>query len=92
MKLYACIGVELSDDDADLDDVARDCGHTLSHVQLIDWHLLRALDWHGEPCLEFLLEVSEGTDSFSLLTGLNLSISHPAVAAARVLQVQPEAF
>ncbi|MFC4656750.1 MULTISPECIES: hypothetical protein [Rheinheimera] len=92
MQLYACVGLELSDDDADVEEVARDCGHTLSHAQLNDWHLQRALEWHGEPCLEFLLEVDDGADNFHLLTQLTLSISHPAVSAARVLQVQAEPF
>ncbi len=41
MMLYLYLEVDLSDDDADLDEVARDCGHTLSHPQLSDWDLVR---------------------------------------------------
>ncbi len=57
MMLYLYLEVDLSDDDADLDEVARDCGHTFSHPQLSDWDLLGVTNWHGHACLEFQLQM-----------------------------------
>lgn len=92
MNVYVCVGLELSDEDAALNEIARDCGHTLSHPKMKDWELTRGLPWHGETCLEFLLEVEDDTDSVLLLTELDVEISHPAVAISWVLQVSDEPF
>ena len=88
--LFLYLEVDLSDDDADLAEVARDCGHTLSHPLLADWHLLGVSQWHGQHCLEFQLDMKQqisGTELHQLNSDIVVQISHPAVSASRVMQV-----
>ncbi|WP_158005471.1 hypothetical protein [Rheinheimera sp. A13L] len=90
MMLYLYLEVDLSDDDADLAEVARDCGHTLKHPQLTDWHLLGVTDWHGHACLEFQLEMKEPVaeaELHQLISDIQVQISHPAVSASRTMLV-----
>ncbi|WP_233077922.1 hypothetical protein [Rheinheimera soli] len=88
--LYLYLEVDLSDDDADLDEVARDCGHTLEHPKLADWHLLGVTHWHGHACLEFQLEMTEAivqAELHRLISDIKVQISHPAVSASRTMLV-----
>lgn len=88
--LYLYLEVDLSDDDADLDEVARDCGHTLSHPQLSDWDLLGVTNWHGHACLEFQLQMKETiveSDLHQLISEIQVQISHPAVSSSRTMRV-----
>ncbi|HJS16598.1 MULTISPECIES: hypothetical protein [Rheinheimera] len=88
--LYLYLEVDLSDDDADLDEVARDCGHTLSHPQLSDWDLLGVTNWHGHACLEFQLQMKEAIEDaelHQLISGIQVQISHPAVSSSRTMLV-----
>jgi hypothetical protein len=88
--LYLYLEVDLSDDDADLDEVARDCGHTLSHPKLSDWDLLGVTNWHGHACLEFQLQMKEAIEDselHQLISGIQVQISHPAVSSSRTMLV-----
>lgn len=90
MLLYLYLEVDLSDDDADLDEVARDCGHTLSHPQLLDWDLLGVTNWHGHACLEFQLQMNATvaeSDLHQLISDIQVQISHPAVSSSRTMLV-----
>lgn len=90
MLLYLYLEVDLSDDDADLDEVARDCGHTLSHLQLSDWDLLGVTNWHGHACLEFQLQMKEAIEDaelHQLISEIQVQISHPAVSSSRTMLV-----
>lgn len=90
MMLYLYLEVDLSDDDADLDEVARDCGHTLSHPQLLDWDLLGVTNWHGHACLEFQLQMKATvaeSDLHQLISDIQVQISHPAVSSSRTMLV-----
>jgi hypothetical protein len=90
MMLYLYLEVDLSDDDADLDEVARDCGHTLSHPQLLDWDLLGVTNWHGHACLEFQLQMKATvaeSDLHQLISDIQVQISHPAVSSCRTMLV-----
>jgi hypothetical protein len=92
IMLYLYLEVDLSDDDADLDEVARDCGHTLSHPQLSDWDLLGVTNWHGHACLEFQLQMKgtiEDAELHQLISEIQVQISHPAVSASRTMLVSP---
>ncbi|MBU0912178.1 MAG: hypothetical protein KKF22_06530 [Gammaproteobacteria bacterium] len=89
--LYLYLEVDLSDDDADLDEVARDCGHTLSHPQLSDWDLLGVTNWHGHACLEFQLQMKvaiEDAELHQLISEIQVQISHPAVSSSRTMLVR----
>lgn len=59
MMLYLYLEVDLSDDDADLDEVARDCGHTLVHPKLADWDLVGVTNWHGELAQDIIATAKE---------------------------------
>lgn len=88
--LYLYLEVDLSDDDADLDEVARDCGHTLIHPQLSDWDLLGVTNWHGHACLEFQLQMKqaiEDAEFHQLISEIQVQISHPAVSSSRTMLV-----
>ncbi|KKL02221.1 hypothetical protein EIK76_03045 [Rheinheimera mesophila] len=90
MIVYLYLEVDLSDDDADLEDVARDCGHTLSHPQLLDWDLLGVTNWHGHACLEFQLQMKATvaeSDLHQLISDIQVQISHPAVSSSRTMLV-----
>ena len=92
MMLYLYLEVDLSDDDADLDEVARDCGHTLIHPQLSDWDLLGVTNWHGHACLEFQLQMKEAfedSELHQLISDIQVQISHPAVSSSRTMLVSP---
>lgn len=89
--LYLYLEVDLSDDDADLEEVARDCGHTVAHPKLADWDLVGVTDWHGHACLEFQLqmkEVIEETELHQLISDIQVQVSHPAVSSSRVVWVR----
>lgn len=88
--LYLYLEVDLSDDDADLDEVARDCGHTLSHPLLSDWDLLGVTNWHGHACLEFQLQMKEAiaeSELHQLMGEIQVQISHPAVSSSRSVHI-----
>lgn len=88
--LYLYLEVDLSDDDADIEEVARDCGHTLSHPQLSDWDLSGVTNWYGHACLEFQLQMKEAIEDselHSLISEIQVQISHPAVASARPVHI-----
>jgi len=88
--LYLYLEVDLSDDDADLDEVARDCGHTLVHPKLADWDLVGVTNWHGHACLEFQLQMKEAIEDaelHQLLSDIQVQISHPAVSSCRTMLV-----
>ena len=88
--LYLYLEVDLSDDDADLDEVARDCGHTLSHPLLSDWDLLGVTNWHGHACLEFQLQMKQAivdAELHQLISEIQVQISHPAVSSSRTMLV-----
>lgn len=88
--LYLYLEVDLSDDDADLAEVARDCGHTLAHPQLADWDLTGVTDWHGHACLEFQLQMKEPiaeSELHQLMGEIQLQISHPAVSSSRLVHI-----
>ncbi|MBP8227036.1 MAG: hypothetical protein KAX67_03295 [Pararheinheimera sp.] len=90
MMLYLYLEVDLSDDDADLDEVARDCGHTLVHPKLADWDLVGVTNWHGHACLEFQLQMKEAIEDaelHQLLSDIQVQISHPAVSSCRTMLV-----
>lgn len=90
MILYLYLEVDLSDDDADLDEVARDCGHTLAHPKLADWDLVGVTDWHGHACLEFQLQMKQAIDNAELhllISEIQVQISHPAVSSSRTMLV-----
>ncbi len=90
MMLYLYLEVDLSDDDADLDEVARDCGHTLVHPKLADWDLVGVTNWHGHACLEFQLQMKEAIEDaelHQLLSDIQVQISHPAVSFCRTMLV-----
>jgi len=90
MMLYLYLEVDLSDDDADLDEVARDCGHTLVHPKLADWDLVGVTNWHGHACLEFQLQMKEAIEEaelHQLLSDIQVQISHPAVSSCRTMLV-----
>lgn len=90
MIVYLYLEVDLSDDDADLEDVARDCGHTLSHPQLLDWDLSGVTHWHGHACLEFQLQMKATvaeSDLHQLISDIQVQISHPAVSSSRTMLV-----
>jgi len=90
MMLYLYLEVDLSDDDADLDEVARDCGHTLVHPKLADWDLVGVTNWHGHACLEFQLQMKEAIEDAELhqmLSDIQVQISHPAVSSCRTMLV-----
>lgn len=90
MMLYLYLEVDLSDDDADLDEVARDCGHTLVHPKLADWDLVGVTNWHGHACLEFQLQMKEAIEDaelHQLLSYIQVQISHPAVSSCRTMLV-----
>lgn len=90
MMLYLYLEVDLSDDDADLDEVARDCGHTLEHPKLADWDLVGVTNWHGHACLEFQLQMKEAIEDaelHQLLSDIQVQISHPAVSSCRTMLV-----
>ena len=90
MMLYLYLEVDLSDDDADLDEVARDCDHTLVHPKLADWDLVGVTNWHGHACLEFQLQMKEAIEDaelHQLLSDIQVQISHPAVSSCRTMLV-----
>ncbi len=91
MILYLYLEVDLSDDDADLEEVARDCGHTLVHPKLADWDLVGVTDWHGHACLEFQLQMKEAIEDaelHQLISEIQVQISHPAVSSSRTVWVR----
>ncbi len=86
--LYLYLEVELSDDDADLSEVARDCGHTLSHPWLVDWDLVGVADWHGHACLKFKLQMTQQVEEaqlHQLSAEVQVQLSHPAVSSSRIM-------
>lgn len=89
--VYLYLEVDLSDDDAELDEVARDCGHTLTHPQLSDWDLIGVTDWHGHGCLEFQLQMKAPvaeSELHQLMTEIQVQISHPAVSSSRTVWIR----
>lgn len=90
MILYLYLEVDLSDDDADLEEVVRDCGHTLVHPKLADWDLVGVTNWHGHACLEFQLQMKEAiaeSELHQLMGEIQVQISHPAVSSSRSVHI-----
>ncbi len=91
MILYLYLEVDLSDDDADLEEVARDCGHSLGHPLLADWDLSGVTNWHGHACFEFQLQMKEAiaeSELHQLISDIQVQISHPAVSSSRTVWVR----
>lgn len=88
------LALDVSDDDVELAEIARQCGYDFKHPMVCDVAEPQLAEWHGEPCLLFRLSLCEALPTSALealLQSGTLGFSHPSVACVRLLGIRPAA-
>lgn len=87
MQLYLLL--DLSDDDAELTDIANECGYDVRHPAVLDVLAPVVVQTDEDLCLMLPLVMAQSVAPEQLLTQAQISVSHPSVASFKVWLVKP---